>query len=158
MPLWLYAIRRAFCNVAVHLHGTNFLQYSRRVFLWCDNVYLWKFNCTWATLLLYVRISFWIQIGSYIPPYDVDFSAKERVSLLSGHPNGDIQLLNLGCVSFAHIKATRNQCLNPKIKITFLLKYPVCAINRATFFSFEWFEILESYARKRLTQWLPKWG
>jgi len=33
MPLWLYVIRRAFCNVAVHLHGTNFLQYSHHVLL-----------------------------------------------------------------------------------------------------------------------------
>jgi len=70
--------------------------------------------------------------------------------LLSGHPNGDTQLLNLGTVSFAHIKAARNKCLNPKTKIPFQLKYPVCAINRATFFSFEWFEILESYAKTRL--------
>ena len=62
------------------------------------------------------------------------FSAKERVTLLSGHRNGDTQLLNLGTVSSTHVKAARNKCLNLKIKITFLLKYPVCAINRATFF------------------------
>jgi len=99
---------------------------------------------------LNVRISFEIRLGNYRPPYDLDFSAKERVILLSGHPKGETQLLNLGIVSFAHIKATRNQCLNPKIKITFLLKYTVCLINRATFFSFEWFEILESYAKTRL--------
>jgi len=67
--------------------------------------------------------------------------------LLSGHPNGDTQLLNLGSVSFNDIKTTRNKCLNPKIKITYLLKYPVCVINRAIFFSFEWFETLESYAK-----------
>jgi len=67
------------------------------------------------------------------------FSAKERVNLPSGHPNVDTQLLNLGTVSFTHIKAARNKCLNLKIKITFLLKYPVCAINRAIFFTFEWF-------------------
>ena len=47
----------ASCNVAVHLHDTSFLQYSRRV-LWCDNVYLWRFNCTWATLLQNVRLKF----------------------------------------------------------------------------------------------------
>ena len=64
--------------------------------------------------------------------YYVDFSAKKRVTLLSGHPNGHTQLLNLGTVSFAHIKAARN---NPKIKITYLLKYPVCAINRVLLFS-----------------------
>jgi len=67
----------------------------------------------------------------------------------------------LGTVSFTHVEAARNKCLNLKIKITFLLKYPVCATNRATFFSFEWFEIRESYAKTRLlrlTQWLPKWG
>jgi len=46
---------------------------------------------------------------------------------------------NLGTVSFTHVKATRNKCLNLKIKITFLWKYPVCAINRATSFTFEWF-------------------
>jgi len=56
MPLRLSVIRPAFCIVAVHLHGTNFLQYFRRVLLWCDNVYSWRFNCTWATLLLNVRI------------------------------------------------------------------------------------------------------
>jgi len=80
---------------------------------------------------------FYIRLGSYRPPYDVDVSAKERVILLSGHPNGNTQLLNLGTISFVHIKAARNKCLNPKIKIPFLLfllKYLVCAINRATFF------------------------
>jgi len=59
---------------------------------------------------------------------------KKEYILLSGHSSGDAQLLNLGTVSFAHIKAARKKCLNPKIKITLLLKYPVCAINRATFF------------------------
>jgi len=44
-------------------------------------------------------------LGTYRPPYDVDLSAKERVTLLSGHPNGDTQLLNLGTVSFTHVKA-----------------------------------------------------
>jgi len=34
-----------------HLHDTNFLQCSRRVLRWCDDVYLWWFNCTWDTLL-----------------------------------------------------------------------------------------------------------
>jgi len=80
-----------------------------------------------------------MRLGSYRQPYDVDFSAKERVTLLSGHPNGDNQLLNLGTVSFTHVKAAWNKCLNPKIKITFLLKYPVCAINCTTFLTFEWF-------------------
>ena len=74
-----------------------------------------------------------MRLGRYKPPYDVDFSAKERVILLSGHPNGDTQQLNLGTVSFAHVKAVRNKCLNLKIKIKFLLKYRVCAINRAIF-------------------------
>jgi len=91
-----------------------------------------------------------MRLGSYRPPYDVDFSAKERATLLSGHVDGDIQLLNLGTVSFTHVKAARNKWLNLKIKITFLLTYPVCAINRAIFFTFEWFEILESYAKTRL--------
>jgi len=44
------------------------------------------------------------------------FSAKERVILLSGHRNGDTQLLNLGTVSFTHIKAARNKCFNLKLK------------------------------------------
>jgi len=74
-----------------------------------------------------------MRLGSYRPPYDIDFSAKERVTMLSGHPNGDTQLLNLGKVSFTHVKAAQNKCLNLKIKITFLLKYLVCAINRAIF-------------------------
>jgi len=80
-----------------------------------------------------------MRLGSYRPPYDVDFSAEEKVTLLSGHPNGDTQLLNIGTVSFTHVKAARSKCLNLKIKITFLLKCPVCAINRAIFFTFEWF-------------------
>jgi len=75
-----------------------------------------------------------MRLGSYRPPYNVDFSPKKRVILLSGHPNGDTQLLNLETVAFAHIKAVRNKCLNPKLKTTILLKYPVCAINRASFF------------------------
>jgi len=50
--------------------------------------------------------------------------AKEKVTLLSGHANGDTQLLNLGAVSFTHVKAARNECFNLKIKMTFLLKYP----------------------------------
>jgi len=78
-------------------------------------------------------------LGSYRPPSDVDFSTKERVTLLSGHPNGGTQLLNLGTACFTHVEAARNKCLNLKIKITFLLKYPVCAIKRAIFFMFEWF-------------------
>jgi len=90
-----------------------------------------------------------MRLGSYRPPCDVDFSAKERVILLSGHPNGDTQVINLGTVTFVQIKAARNKCLNLKIEITFLLKYLVCAINRAIFFTFEWFEILESYAKTR---------
>jgi len=87
-----------------------------------------------------------MQLGSYRPPYDVDFSVKERVTLLSGHPNGNAQLLNLGTVSFTHVKAEQNKCLNLKIKITFLLKYQFCAINRAIFSRLN-----------GLTQWLPKW-
>jgi len=74
-----------------------------------------------------------MRLGSNRPPYDIDFSAKEKVILLSGHPNVDTQLLNLGTVYFTHFKAMRNKCLNLKIKITFLLKYPVCAINRVIF-------------------------
>ena len=76
--------------------------------------------------------------------------AQEKVPLLSSHTNGDTQLLNLGAVSFTHVKAAWNECLNLKIKMTFLLKYPVCAINRAIFFTCEWFEILESCSKTRL--------
>jgi len=44
-----------------------------------------------------------MRLGSYRPPYDADFSAQRKiVTLLSDHPNGDIQLLNLGTVSFTH--------------------------------------------------------
>ena len=89
--------------------------------------------------MLNVRISFYLRLGSNRPPCDVDFSAKERVTLLSGHPNVDTQLLNLGTVSFTHVKAARNKCLNLKSKMTFLLKYPVCAITGAIFFTFECF-------------------
>jgi len=35
MSLWLSVIRRAFCNVAVHLYGTNFL-YSTPAVFFCD--------------------------------------------------------------------------------------------------------------------------
>jgi len=35
-----------------------------------------------------------MRLGSYRPLYDVDFSAKEeKVTLLSGYPDGDTQLL-----------------------------------------------------------------
>jgi len=90
----------------------------------CENTFL---NVAW-------------QLQTTIDFYDVDFSAKDRVTLLSGHPNGDTQLLDLGTASFTHVKAARNKCLNLKIKITFLLKYLVCAINRGIFFTFEWFK------------------
>jgi len=79
-----------------------------------------------------------MRLGSYRPPYDVDVSAKERVALLSGHANGDTQLLYLGTVSFTHVKAARNKYLNLKIKITFILKYPVCALT-VFFYTFQWF-------------------
>jgi len=75
-----------------------------------------------------------MRLGSYKPPYDADFLAKERVTLLSGHPNGDTQLLNVGTVSFTHVKAARNKGLNVKIKKVFLLKYPICAIKPRYFF------------------------
>ena len=88
-----------------------------------------------------------MRLGSYRPPYDVDVSAKERVTLFSDQPNGDTQLLNLGTMCFTHVKEARNKCLNRKIEITFLLTYPVCAIN-LLFFS----------RLNGLTQWLPKWG
>jgi len=45
-----------------------------------------------------------MRLGSYRPPYDVDLSAKERVTLLSGHPNDDTQLVNLGIVSLLTLK------------------------------------------------------
>jgi len=80
-----------------------------------------------------------MQLGSYTPPYDVDFSAKERVTLLSGHPNGDTQLLNLGTVSFTHVKAARSKCLNLKIKITFLFEISGLCDYPCFFFMFEWF-------------------
>jgi len=99
-----------------------------------------------------------MRLGSYRPPHDVDFSAKERVTLLSGHPNGDNQLLNLGTVSFTHVKAARNKCLNLKIKITFLLKYPVCAIKRAIFFTLKWFGLLCEKAVKAFNQVVAKVG
>jgi len=79
-----------------------------------------------------------MRLGSYRPPSNINFSVKERVTLLSGHPNGNTQLLNLGTVSFTHIKTAHNKCLNLKIKITFLLEYLGCAINHAIFFTFEW--------------------
>jgi len=75
-----------------------------------------------------------MRLGSYRPPYNVDFLVKKRVILLSGHPSGDTQLLNLGTVCFVHIKAAQNKCFNLKIKITFLLKYLVCANNHAIFY------------------------
>jgi len=52
------------------------------------------------------------------------------------------QVLSRTCQAPGHIARcwlSGNKCLNLKIKITFLFKYPVCAINRAIFFMFEWF-------------------
>ena len=70
IPLWLSVIWRAFSNVAVHQHDTNFLWYSRHVLLWCDDVYLWQVKCTWATHLVNVRLGFQMRLGCYSPPYD----------------------------------------------------------------------------------------
>jgi len=47
------------------------------------------------------------QMPPWLRACDVDFSAKERVTLLSGHPNGDTQLLNLETVSFLTLKRRR---------------------------------------------------
>jgi len=71
----------AFCNVAVHLHDNNFLQYYHHVLLWCDNAYLWRFNCTWATLLLNVRLGQGRTQGGwggwgYNPPFSLIFYEK----------------------------------------------------------------------------------
>jgi len=46
----------------------------------------------------------------------------------------------------------RSKCLRLQIKRTFLLDYPVYAINRTMFFTYEWFlfEILGSYVKTRL--------
>jgi len=41
---------------------------------------------------------------------------KKIVTLISGHANGDTQLLNLGTVSFTHIKAARSKYLSLQIK------------------------------------------
>jgi len=88
-----------------------------------------------------------MRLGSYRPQYDIDFSTKGRVSLLTGHPSGDTQLLNLGTVCFTHTK----RC-SPQIKIAILFEYPVYTINRTMFYTYEWFwlEILESCAKTRL--------
>jgi len=88
-----------------------------------------------------------MRLGSYRPPHDVDFSAKERVTLLSGYPDGDTQLLISEPCLLLTLKWSGINVLNLKIKITFLSKYPVCAINRAIFSRLN-----------GLTQWLPMWG
>jgi len=77
---------------------------------------------------------------------------RKSVTLLSGHPNGDTQLLNIGTVSFTHIMAARSKYLSLQIKITFPLECPVYAINRTMFLTYEWFrfDILETYAKTRL--------
>jgi len=72
-------------------------------------------------------------LGSYRPLYDVDFSAKEKVTLLSGYPDGGTQLLISEPCLLLTLKWSEINVLNLKIKITFLSKYPVCAINRAIF-------------------------
>jgi len=76
---------------------------------------------------------------------------RKIVILLSGHLDGDTQLLNLGTASFTHIKAARSKCLSLQIKKTFLFEYPVNAINLTIFFTYKlfWFEILEYYAETR---------
>jgi len=72
------------------------------------------------------------------------------VTLLSCHPNGDTQLLKLGIVSFTHTK--QRGVFSPQMKITFLFEYPVYAINRTMFFTYEWFwfQIQESHEKTRL--------
>jgi len=55
IPLWLSVIRRAFCSVAVHLHETNFLQYSRRIFCGAT-MYIYDDSTALEPLLLNVRL------------------------------------------------------------------------------------------------------
>jgi len=45
-----------------------------------------------------------MRLGSCRPSYDVNFGQREIVTLLSGHPHGDTQLLELGTVSFTNTK------------------------------------------------------
>ena len=75
---------------------------------------------------------------------------RKVVTLLSGHPNGDTQLL----ISEPRLALTLSgaRCLTLQIKITFLLDYPVYAINRTMFFMYERFsfENLGSYVKTRL--------
>ena len=55
---------------------------------------------------------------------------RKILTLLSGYPDGDTELLNLGTVSFTHIKAARTKCLRLQIKKAFLFEYLVYAISR----------------------------
>ena len=75
---------------------------------------------------------------------------RNIVTLLSCHPNDDTQLLKLGIVSFTHTK--QRGVFSPQMKITFLFEYPVYAINRTMFFTYEWFwfQIQESHEKTRL--------
>ena len=45
-----------------------------------------------------------MRLGSYRPSYDVNFGQRKIVTLLSGHPHGDTQLLELRTVSFTNTK------------------------------------------------------
>jgi len=45
-----------------------------------------------------------MRLGSYRPSYDVNFGQRKRVTLLSGHPHCDTQMLELGTVSFTNTK------------------------------------------------------
>ena len=58
------------------------------------------------------------------------FGQRKILTLLSGHLDGDTQLLNLGTVPFTHIKAARTKCLRLQIKKAFLFEYLVYAISR----------------------------
>ena len=83
----------AFCSVTVHLHDTNFLQYSRRVLL-CNDVYSWPFNCTWLH-----SCWMWDHLTMLTSRPKID---STLLCMCPSH--GDTHLLNLGTVSFIHTK------------------------------------------------------
>jgi len=75
--------------------------------MFCDAMMqLWRFNCTWAILLWNVRWGLCDLVATGHRTMSTS-RPKKIVTMLSDHPSGNTQLLNLGNMSFTHTKQCR---------------------------------------------------
>jgi len=112
------------------LHDTNFLQYSSRVLLWCDNVYLWRFINFGHTLVecetKFLNAAWQLQATIW---YRL-LGQRKIVTLFM-----TMSMATLSClISELCLSLTLRSC-GVSVQTTFPLEYPVYAINRTIFFT-----------------------